>query len=209
MPRRCSPDGVPHLCFTGNIPEAFLSARCLVSKVTQNFLQPRPSAPLAALRFGNAGFVLAVARKAQASQTIRCTGCGCRQFACSSRSLPYRVGGTPPLCRMPRSLGVNTCRHCSHHPVKVVTPEVAEVIPESQNLKRHLSSMSRGRGLSSIASRTSRCWAGRLEQGQAWRQRRRKRSRSCSSCQAELPVEAVFCPDCGAPAGLLMWATSP
>lgn len=142
------------------------------------------------------------ARKAQASQTIRCTGCG-TELPTSSVFCPdcgTRVGGTPTaVSHAPIPPAIPPAVTAPIIPEEVVAPEVAEVIPESE-LEAALVIDEPVEDLVPIAPQEL-LPPDEPTEGEvpvASEAAPEPLTKPCSSCQAELPVEAVFCPDCGA-----------
>lgn len=145
------------------------------------------------------------ARKAPAPQTIRCTGCGTELPAtalfcpdCGTR-VGAAASATPPATPMPLPVTTAPVVVAPIIPEQAMVTEETEAIPELESE----AALPIDEPVEALAPFMPEAALPPDEPAEvvvpvASEAAPEPLTKLCSSCQAELPIEAIFCPDCGA-----------
>ena len=145
------------------------------------------------------------ARKAQAPQTIQCMGCGA-ELPATALFCPdcgTRVGATasvtPPATPIPLPVTTAPAVVAPIIPEAAMVTEETEAIPELESE----SALPIDEPVEALAPFTPEVALPPDESAEevvpvASEAAPEPLTKLCSSCQAELPIDAIFCPDCGA-----------
>jgi len=145
------------------------------------------------------------ARKAPAPQTIRCMGCGAELPATAvfCPDCGIRVGaaasGTPPATPTPLPVAAAPAVVAPAAPEEAVVSKEVEVTPEPEP-EAALPSDEMTAVVAPVAPEAALPVVEPVEDVAPVMPEAAPKplTKLCSSCQTELPIEAIFCPDCGA-----------